>query len=63
MLKINLFYRSKRLVPASGDWRMRCREVLQLIWNHDDSEPFREPVDIVEHPGKLKKLLARFKIF
>lgn len=40
-------------MPTSGDWRMRCRELLQMIWNNDDSEPFREPVDIVEHPGNL----------
>lgn len=46
-----LHFRSKRLVPTSGDWRVRCREILQLIWNHQDSEPFREPVDIVDHPG------------
>jgi len=46
-------FRSKRLVPSTGDWRVRCREILQLIWNHHDSEPFREPVDIVDHPGKF----------
>lgn len=22
-----------------------------MIWNRDDSTPFREPVDLIEHPG------------
>lgn len=39
-------------MPVSGDWRIQCREVLQSIWDHADSEPFREPVDLYEHPGK-----------
>lgn len=48
---MNVHSRSRRLVPSSGDWRMQCRELLQMIWNHNDSEPFREPVDCVECPG------------
>lgn len=36
---------------GSGDWRDKCRQVLEIIWNHDDSAPFREPVDTIEHPG------------
>lgn len=43
--------RSKRL-GSNGDWRADCRELLELIWQIDDSEPFREPVDTLEHPGK-----------
>lgn len=23
-----------------------------MIWNNNDSEPFRQPVDYVDHPGK-----------
>lgn len=41
---------------------MRCREILQMIWNHQDSAPFREPVDIVDHPGKFY-ILNSFVIF
>lgn len=33
---------------------MQCRELLQVIWNDEESEPFRLPVDYVEHPGELK---------
>lgn len=35
------------------DWRQRCREILEVIWNSSDSVPFREPVDTLEHPGKF----------
>ncbi|XP_059610185.1 PH-interacting protein isoform X2 [Phlebotomus argentipes] len=41
--------RSQRL-GAPTDWRADCRELLELIWQCDDSTPFREPVDIIEHP-------------
>lgn len=36
---------------SGGDWRDKCRQVLEIIWNHDDSIPFREPVDTIENPG------------
>ncbi|XP_052866159.1 bromodomain and WD repeat-containing protein 3 [Anopheles cruzii] len=45
--------RSRRLVPE-GDWRVDCREILEMIWQCDDSEPFREPVDTIEHPDYLQ---------
>lgn len=41
--------RSQRL-GAPMDWRMECRELLELLWQCDDSSPFREPVDVIEHP-------------
>ncbi|XP_058825201.1 PH-interacting protein [Topomyia yanbarensis] len=45
--------RSRRLVPE-GDWRVDCRELLEMIWQCDDSEPFREPVDTIQHPDYLQ---------
>ncbi|XP_055603175.1 bromodomain and WD repeat-containing protein 3-like [Uranotaenia lowii] len=45
--------RSRRLVPE-GDWRVDCRELLEMIWQGDDSEPFREPVDTIQHPDYLQ---------
>ncbi|XP_055320942.1 bromodomain and WD repeat-containing protein 3 isoform X2 [Sitodiplosis mosellana] len=39
---------------GSGDWRDKCRQVLEIIWNHEDSEPFREPVDTIDHPDYLQ---------
>lgn len=45
--------RSRRLVPE-GDWRVDCRELLEMIWQCDDSEPFREPVDTLNHPDYLQ---------
>lgn len=34
---------------------MRCRELLQVIWDHSDAAPFRLPVDTLNHPGKNKE--------
>lgn len=41
--------RSQRL-GAPIDWKQECRELLELLWQCDDSSPFREPVDVIEHP-------------
>lgn len=35
---------------ATFDWKQECRELLEMLWECDDSSPFREPVDIIEHP-------------
>lgn len=49
-------YRSKRLRRAPEvDWRVKCRDLLDVIWQSNDSEPFREPVDLIEHPGMFPK--------
>jgi bromodomain and WD repeat domain containing protein 1/3 len=50
------FFRPQRLVPPIGDWRMQCRELLQTIWNQNDSEPFQLPVDLVEVPGETYRI-------
>lgn len=31
-------------------WKGRCKELLDLIFQCEDSEPFREPVDLQEYP-------------
>lgn len=36
-----------------SDWRSKCRELIDIIWNHPDSAPFREPVDTIEHAGNF----------
>uniref|UniRef100_A0A4W4HN02 PH-interacting protein n=1 Tax=Electrophorus electricus TaxID=8005 RepID=A0A4W4HN02_ELEEL len=48
--------RNLRNKAASGDpqaWRGRCRELLELIFQCEDSEPFRQPVDLVDYPDYL----------
>ncbi|CAO1416510.1 unnamed protein product [Diamesa serratosioi] len=50
--------RSRRLIPEGGDWRMRCRELLQVIWDHSDAAPFRLPVDTLNHPDYLQIIEA-----
>ncbi|CAH6792596.1 bromodomain and WD repeat-containing protein 1 isoform X1 [Phodopus roborovskii] len=44
----------KRSSRATGcvesDWRRQCKALLILIFQCEDSEPFRQPVDLVEYP-------------
>ncbi|XP_016368564.1 PH-interacting protein-like [Sinocyclocheilus rhinocerous] len=46
--------RSMRSKPSSDpqSWKGRCRELLELIFQCEDSEPFRQPVDLEEHPDE-----------
>uniref|UniRef100_A0A096MCM3 Bromo domain-containing protein n=1 Tax=Poecilia formosa TaxID=48698 RepID=A0A096MCM3_POEFO len=49
--------RQLRTRPRSYDphaWKGRCKELLDLIFQCEDSEPFREPVDIQEYPDYLQ---------
>uniref|UniRef100_A0A8C2GS23 Pleckstrin homology domain interacting protein n=1 Tax=Cyprinus carpio TaxID=7962 RepID=A0A8C2GS23_CYPCA len=47
--------RSLRSKPSSDpqSWKGRCRELLELIFQCEDSEPFRQPVDLEEYPGQM----------
>ncbi|XP_034755192.1 PH-interacting protein isoform X1 [Etheostoma cragini] len=49
--------RQLRTRPPSYDphaWRGSCKELLDLIFQCEDSEPFREPVDLQEYPDYLQ---------
>ncbi|KAM6992732.1 PH-interacting protein isoform 2-T2 [Tautogolabrus adspersus] len=49
--------RKLRTRPPSYDphaWRGRCKELLDLLFQCEDSEPFREPVDLQEYPDYLQ---------
>lgn len=37
---------------SGSDWYSKSRQVFEIIWNHVDSIPFREPVDTIDHPGE-----------
>lgn len=37
-----------------SDWKDQCKQLLELLWGSDDSQPFREPVDTLEHPDYLQ---------
>ncbi|TRY87016.1 hypothetical protein DNTS_009121, partial [Danionella cerebrum] len=47
--------RSLRSKPSSDPqaWKERCKELLELIFQCEDSEPFRQPVDLEEYPDYL----------
>lgn len=50
--------RNLRNKPASEDpqaWKDRCRELLELIFQCEDSEPFRQPVDLEDYPVTFTK--------
>uniref|UniRef100_A0A8C1N4D8 Pleckstrin homology domain interacting protein n=1 Tax=Cyprinus carpio TaxID=7962 RepID=A0A8C1N4D8_CYPCA len=52
--------RSLRSKPSSDpqSWKGRCRELLELIFQCEDSEPFRQPVDLEENYEGLHCLLV-----
>ncbi|XP_011188273.2 bromodomain and WD repeat-containing protein 3 [Zeugodacus cucurbitae] len=51
--KISATRRSSR-IRSDGDWRTECRQLLDLMWQRNDSLPFREPVDTLEFPDYLE---------
>uniref|UniRef100_A0A8B9Q1S4 Bromodomain and WD repeat-containing protein 1 n=1 Tax=Apteryx owenii TaxID=8824 RepID=A0A8B9Q1S4_APTOW len=41
----------RRPVKASPDaWKEQCKQLLNLIYEREDSEPFRQPVDLFSYP-------------
>uniref|UniRef100_A0A9J8B2Y2 PH-interacting protein n=1 Tax=Cyprinus carpio carpio TaxID=630221 RepID=A0A9J8B2Y2_CYPCA len=44
-------FKTVLLLPCN--WKGRCRELLELIFQCEDSEPFRQPVDLEEYPDYL----------
>lgn len=40
----------RRANHQQPDWKRDCRQLLEVLWNCQDSEPFRGPVDRIEHP-------------
>ncbi|XP_064196631.1 PH-interacting protein isoform X3 [Anguilla rostrata] len=42
--------RNKTQAFSVRAWRTRCKELLDLIFQCEDSEPFRQPVDLREYP-------------
>uniref|UniRef100_A0A8C6NBR0 Bromodomain and WD repeat-containing protein 1 n=1 Tax=Melopsittacus undulatus TaxID=13146 RepID=A0A8C6NBR0_MELUD len=41
----------KQPVKASPDaWKEQCKQLLNLIYEREDSEPFRQPVDLFSYP-------------
>uniref|UniRef100_A0A6Q2WY93 PH-interacting protein n=1 Tax=Esox lucius TaxID=8010 RepID=A0A6Q2WY93_ESOLU len=54
---VTLYHGSvRRGRPRSFDpqaWRGRCRDLLDLLFQCEDSEPFREPVDLEQYPDYL----------
>lgn len=39
---------------SGSDWRSKCRQVLDIVWDNPDSEPFKEPVDTLENTDYLQ---------
>ncbi|KAM6224854.1 bromodomain and WD repeat-containing protein 1 [Rhynchocyon petersi] len=41
---------SKTTNYVETNWKKQCKELVNLIFQCEDSEPFRQPVDLVEYP-------------
>lgn len=37
-------------------WKKQCQELLNLIFQCEDSEPFRQPVDLLEYPVSISQI-------
>lgn len=46
------FLPSNHSESSGVDWLDKCRQLLDSIWNNEDSELFKEPVNTVENPCK-----------
>uniref|UniRef100_A0A8D0GR10 Bromo domain-containing protein n=1 Tax=Sphenodon punctatus TaxID=8508 RepID=A0A8D0GR10_SPHPU len=40
----------KRRVTSTDTWKEQCKQLLSLIYDREDSEPFRQPVDLFSYP-------------
>uniref|UniRef100_A0AAX7TDA5 Bromo domain-containing protein n=1 Tax=Astatotilapia calliptera TaxID=8154 RepID=A0AAX7TDA5_ASTCA len=57
-VRMHAYTRQLRARPHSYDphaWKGRCKELLDLIFQCEDSEPFREPVDLQEYPVTMQQ--------
>ncbi|OCT93763.1 bromodomain and WD repeat-containing protein 1 isoform X2 [Xenopus laevis] len=45
--------RDKDAKSKEDAWRIQCLELTNAVLEHEDSEPFREPVDLYEYPDYL----------
>lgn len=42
-------------------WKRQCQELLNLIFQCEDSEPFRQPVDLLEYPVSIFSFWFKWK--
>lgn len=42
-------------------WKKQCMELVNLIFQCEDSEPFRQPVDLDQYPVSCSINLVRYK--
>jgi bromodomain and WD repeat domain-containing protein 1/3 len=46
---------SSRIATAAAlNWKQQCKDLLDKLWQMEDSEPFREPVNILDVPDYLQ---------
>ncbi|XP_017736174.1 PREDICTED: bromodomain and WD repeat-containing protein 1 [Rhinopithecus bieti] len=54
LLKFIKVHDGKKSIRATNyvesKWKKQCKELVNLIFQCEDSEPFRQPVDLVEYP-------------
>lgn len=49
-------------MKASPDaWKEQCKQLLNLIYEREDSEPFRQPVDLFSYPVSMASVLIILK--
>ncbi|XP_037687468.1 bromodomain and WD repeat-containing protein 1-like isoform X2 [Choloepus didactylus] len=49
--RVHVWKKSSRATNyVESNWKKQCKELVNLIFQCEDSEPFRQPVDLVEYP-------------
>lgn len=51
-------------MKASPDaWKEQCKQLLNLIYEREDSEPFRQPVDLFSYPVSTPSIRKIKKVY
>lgn len=55
--------RQMKRQPSKGHvdaWKDQCKQLLSLIYEREDSEPFRQPVDLFSYPVSFAFFFSEF---
>lgn len=60
ILFLDIFQRSVEVLPDRDAWKEQCKNLLNYIFDCEDSEPFRQPVNPQNYPVSYHSTLKPF---